>query len=313
MAEATDAGEAILNDSDIPTFEYPDTAARAFSFMWRYSHNLRMLYETPALATDMDDVPLRLNAVREVIAEARKHGRTLLTEVESKQILSAYGIPVVESHVAHTAEQAVKIAGKLGYPVALKVHSHTITHKSDVGGVKLCLRSAAAVAKAFHAIKESVARKAGAEDFLGVTVQPMVERRGYEVIIGSSIDPQFGPVLLFGAGGQLVETFKDRTLGLPPLNATLARRMMERTRIYEALHGVRGEQPADLAALEQLLVRFSQLVAEQPRIKEIDINPLLVSSGMMLALDARMILARSSILRKATCRRSQFARIRRNT
>ena len=219
-----------------------------------------------------------------------KHRRTLLTELESKQILSAYGIPVVESHVARTAEQAVEIARKLGYPVVLKVHSHTITHKSDVGGVKLCLRSAAAVAKAFHAIKESVARKAGAEDFLGVTVQPLVERRGYEVIIGSSIDPQFGPVLLFGAGGQLVEIFKDRALGLPPLNATLARRMMERTRIYEAFHGVRGEQPVDLAALEQLLVRFSQLVAEQPRIKEIDINPLLVSSGMMVALDARMIL-----------------------
>ena len=118
----------------------------------------------------------------------------------------------------------------------------------------------------------------------------MVERRGYEVIIGSSIDPQFGPVLLFGAGGQLVETFKDRSLGLPALNATLARRMMERTRIYEVLHGARGEQPADLAALEQLLVRFSHLVAEQPRIKEIDIDPLLVSSGMMVALDARMIL-----------------------
>ena len=134
-AEATGAGEAILNDSDIPTFEYPDTAARAFSFMWRYSHNLRMLYETPALATDMDDVPSRHSAVRDVIAEAGKQGRTLLTEVESKQILSAYGIHVVESHAARTAEQAVKISGKLGYPVALKVHSHTITHKSDVDGV----------------------------------------------------------------------------------------------------------------------------------------------------------------------------------
>ena len=165
MVKPPIAGEKILNDSDIPTFEYPDTAARAFSFMWRYSHNLRMLYETPALATDMDDVPLRLNVVREVIAGARKHRRTLLTELESKQILSAYGIPVVESHVARTAEQAVEIAAKLGYPVVLKVHSHTITHKSDVGGVKLCLRSAAAVAKAFHAIKESVARKAGGRRF----------------------------------------------------------------------------------------------------------------------------------------------------
>jgi len=288
--EATGAGEAILNDSDIPTFEYPDTAARAFSFMWRYSHNLRMLYETPALAADTDDVPSRHSAVQEVIANAGRNGRTLLTELESKHILGAYGIPVVESRVALNAEQAVKISGKLGYPVALKVHSHTITHKTDVGGVKLGLRSAAAVEKAFHAIKESVDQKAGAEHFLGVTVQPMVERRGCEVIIGSSIDPQFGPVLLFGAGGQFVETFRDRSLGLPPLNATLARRMMERTRIYEALHGARGEQPADLAALEQLLVRFSQLVAEQSRIKEIDINPLLVSSGMLLALDARMIL-----------------------
>ncbi len=288
--EAIATGEAILNDSDIPTFSYPDTAARAFSFMWRYSHDLRMLYETPALATDVDNVPLRGDAVRVVIAEARNHRRTLLTEVESKQILSAYGIPVVESHVAHTAKQAAKIAGRLGYPVALKVHSHTITHKSDVGGVKLGLRSAGAVEKAFDAIKEGVSHKAGADQFLGVTVQPMVEHRGYEVIVGSSIDPQFGPVLLFGAGGQLVETFKDRTIGLPPLNATLARRLMERTRIYEALHGVRGEQPVDLAALEQLLVRFSQLVAEQPRIKEIDINPLLVSSDMMVALDARVIL-----------------------
>jgi acetyltransferase len=288
--KATGAGVAILNDSDIPTFEYPDTAARAFSFMWRYSHDLRMLYETPLLAKGMEDVPLRNNAVQEVIGEARKQRRALLSEAESKQILSAYGIPVVESHVADNAEQAARVAGKLGYPVALKVHSHTITHKSDVGGVKLGLRSAAAVAKAFHAIKESVTKKAGAEEFLGVTVQPMVERQGYEVIIGSSIDPQFGPVLLFGAGGRLVETFKDRTIGLPPLNATLARRMMERTRIYEALHCVRGEQPVDLAALEQLLVRFSQLVAEQPRIREIDVNPLLVSSRMMVALDARMIL-----------------------
>ena len=134
-------------------------------------------------------------------------------------------------------------------------------------------------------------RSAGAEHFQGVTVQPMVKLSdGYEMILGSSIDPQFGPVLLFGTGGQLVEVFKDRALGLPPLNTTLARRMMEQTKIYTALKGVRGRKPVDLAALERLLVRFSQLVVEQPWIKEIDINPLLASPDGLVALDARVVL-----------------------
>ena len=288
--KATAEGVSILNEIDVPTFEYPDTAARAFSFMWGYSRDLQMLYETPALAAGMDDVPSRHGAVKEVIASARKHRRTILTEAESKQILSAYGIPVVETSVAKSSQEAVEIAASIGYPVVLKLNSHTITHKSDMGGVKLSLRGRTAVEKAFHAIEESAVRIAGEEGFGGVTVQRMIERRGCELILGSSIDPQFGPVLLFGAGGLLVETFKDRTLALPPLNATLARRMMERTRIYEALRGMRGESSIDLSALEQLLVRFSQFVAEQRWIKEVDINPLLVSSETTLALDARIIL-----------------------
>jgi acetyltransferase len=172
----------------------------------------------------------------------------------------------------------------------VKLFSETLTHKTDVGGVHLDVRNAKAVRHAWHAIEASVREKAGHQHFLGVTVQPMVSLEGYELILGSSIDPQFGPVLLFGAGGQLVEIFKDWALGLPPLNATLARRLMEQTRIYTALKGVRGRKPVDLAALEQLLVRFSQLVAEQRWLKEIDINPLLVSSEQMLALDARMVL-----------------------
>jgi acetyltransferase len=135
-----------------------------------------------------------------------------------------------------------------------------------------------------------VAKKVGKEHFAGVTVQPMIKLEGYEIIVGSSIDPQFGPVLLFGTGGQLVEVYKDRALGLPPLNGTLARRMMERTKIYTALKGVRGRKATNLAALEQLLVRFSQLVVEQPWIAELDINPLLVSSERIFALDARVVL-----------------------
>jgi acetyltransferase len=175
--------------------------------------------------------------------------------------------------------------------VVVKLYSHSITHKTDVGGVELDLRGEAAVRAAWDRIQGAVSAASGAEHFEGVTVQPMVRASGaYELILGSSTDPQFGPVLLFGAGGQLVEIFGDRALGLPPLNSTLARRMMERTKIYKALGGVRGRQPVDRAALELLLVRFSQLVAETRRIREIDINPLLVSSDKMIVLDARVVL-----------------------
>jgi acetyltransferase len=160
-----------------------------------------------------------------------------------------------------------------------------------VGGVQLNLNGEQAVRSAFEAIKKGVSEKHSEADFLGVTVQPMVKLEdAYELIIGSSIDPQFGPVVLFGMGGQLVEVFKDRALGLPPLNTTLARRMMERTKIFKALKGVRGRPPVDIADLEQLLVHFSQLVAEQRWIKELDINPLLASHQGLLALDARVLI-----------------------
>jgi len=183
----------------------------------------------------------------------------------------------------------VAAAEDFGYPIVLKLHSKTITHKTDVGGVQLNLRDADAVRAAFRTIESSVRQRAGAEHFQGVSVQPMIKLDGYEIIIGSSLDPQFGPVLLFGTGGQLVEVFKDRALALPLLNTTLARRMMEQTKIYTALKGVRGRRPVDLAALEQLLVRFSHLVVEQKWVKEVDINPLLASPERLLALDARVI------------------------
>lgn len=288
--EGVAAGESILNRADIPTFPYPDTAARVFNYMWRYSYNLRGLYETPVLASDAEEGgPDRLRA-QKLIQAARKAKRTILTELESKQLLAAYGIPTVVTRVASSETQAVKLAEKIGYPVVLKLFSETVTHKTDVGGVQLNLGNAAAVKRAYRAIESSVSRKVGAKHFQGVTVQPMIRLEGYEIIVGSSIDPQFGPVLLFGAGGQLVEVFKDRSLGLPPLNTTLARRMMEQTRIYTALKGVRGRRPIDLAGLEQLMVRFSQLVVEQRWIKEIDINPLLVSPQQLIALDARVVL-----------------------
>jgi len=289
-ADIVAKGEDILNAASIPTFKYPDRAAKAFYYMWNSSENLRQLYETPPMAPDDERGEIDRDKAAAIIAEVRKSGRTLLTEFESKKLLAAYGIPTVETHIATSESDAVKQAARLGFPVVLKLHSETITHKTDVGGVQLNLRTASAVRQAYKAIETSCTKKVGKEHFQGVTVQPMIKLDGYEIIIGSSIDPQFGPVLLFGTGGQLVEVFKDRALGLPPLNATLARRMMERTKIYTALKGVRGRKSANIAAIEQLLVRFSQLVVEQPWIAEIDINPLLVSAERIFALDGRVVL-----------------------
>ena len=283
-------GEEILNNAGIPTFPYPDTAMRAFAYMWRYADNLRSLYETPAVGADSDNQFAKRSQVAKIIRTARRGKRTLLTEVQSKEILAAYGISVVETHIAFSEEEAVKLAESIGSSVVLKVYSATITHKTDVGGVKLNLRGAGAVRRAYRQIQLAVTKHNRGEDFLGVTVEPMIAFDGCELILGSRLDPQFGPVLLFGAGGPLVEVFKDRALALPPLNATLARRVIEQTRIFAALKGVRGRGPADLAALDQLLVRFSQLVAEQRWIKEIDINPLVASASGLIALDARMVL-----------------------
>jgi acetyltransferase len=285
------AGEQILNNAGIPTFPYPDTAARVFSQMWRYADNLRALYETPVPSADVDDLESGRAKAKALVESIKQSGRTILTEAESKELLGCYGIPTVVTRIAKTEAESVKLAKTIGFPVVLKLYSETITHKTDVGGVQLNLKDEADVRRAFKAIKSACVEKAGAKHFQGVTVQKMIRLAdGYEIILGSSIDPQFGPVLLFGMGGQLVEIFKDKALGLPPLNTTLARRMMETTKIYQALKGVRGRKSVNLAALEHLLVGFSQLVAEQTWIREIDINPLFASADDLVALDARVIL-----------------------
>ncbi len=285
------AGIAILNQAGIPTFQFPDTAVRAFTYMWRWAYNLKCLYETPSLPEDSAEGAPNNTRTGQMVQNARAAGRTILTEAESKQVLDAYGIPTVRTVAARTLEEAADQAGRMGYPVVLKLFSETITHKTDVGGVQLNLADREALERAWRKIQSSVIEKAGAEHFQGVTVQPMIDTgEGYELIIGSSVDAQFGPVLLFGTGGQLVEVFEDRALSLPPLNTTLARRMMEQTKIYKALRGVRGRKPVNLAELEQVLVRFSRLVVEQRWIREIDINPLLATPDRLVALDARIVL-----------------------
>jgi acetyltransferase len=283
-------GVKILNAANIPTFSYPDTAARAFTYMWKYTYNLRGLYEIPVLAEPADSLAQAQSQAKSFLEMIRASGRTILTEAESKQVISMYGIAAVETRVAANESEAVDCATAIGFPVALKLNSQTITHKSDVGGVKLHLESREAVATAFREIEKSVGERAGPGNFLGVTAQPMVARDGYELILGSSVDAQFGPVILFGSGGEMVEVYRDRALALPPLNSTLAVRLMEQTKIYRALQGVRGRPGVDMAALETILIRFSRLVIEQRWIKEVDINPLLASTGGVIALDARIVL-----------------------
>jgi len=277
-------GRRILSEAGIPTFNYPDTAARIFNYMWKYSYNLRGLYETPSLDEHAASAADRQGG-HDLLRAIRAEGRTLLTELESKRLLSAYGIPSVETRHAASADEAVREADSLGYPVVLKLHSRTITHKGEVGGVQLDLVDRAAVRAAFERIRRGIEEVRNPSAFEGVTVQRMISRGGYELILGSATDVQFGPVLLFGSGGTLVEVYNDRSLGLPPLNTTLARRMMERTKVFQVLRG-----RVDLDALEKLLVRFSQLVLEERTIKEIDINPLMASGAQLLALDARVVL-----------------------
>jgi acetyltransferase len=280
----------VLNEVRIPTFEYPDAAARSFAYMWRYSLNVQALYETPVFAgTFVENAVPRVN---QIIGEAVAKNRTILSEYESKQVLAAYELPVTSTRTALSADEAVTEARLIGYPVVLKLHSQTVTHKSDRGGVKLGLENDAQVRAAFEQIQAAFPEEGA---FQGVTVQPMVRDKGFELILGSSTDPQFGPVLVFGLGGQMVEIMRDRAHALPPLTTTLARRLMENTRILQALKGARGERPVNLGKLEELLVRFSELVVENPRIAEIEMNPLLAGPDILLALDARVILHPASV------------------
>lgn len=291
--ESVADGRRILQEAGIPTFAYPETAARAFNHLRRFAQLRAELAEPLPPAAPAAPVEARA-----LVAHAMQAGRSILSEYESKQLLALHQLPCVETRLAHTEDEAVTVAAQLGFPVALKLHSHTITHKSDVGGVRLALADANAVRDAWRAIRKSVITHCGPQHFLGVTVQPMVAGDGREFILGSSSDPQFGPVLLFGAGGKFVELLADRALGLPPLDARLARDLMEQTKIFSLLRGVRGLPAARLPELEHLIVRFSELVLAHPDIAEIDLNPLVISHGHFVALDARVILRAASAARR---------------
>jgi acetyltransferase len=286
------AGATLLSRAGICTFDHPDTAACAFRYLGKYSNDLLVLEEQEISAAPVgdDDAPTPDLETAAAIARAvRRSGRTVLDEVESLRLLATYGLPTVPTFAAARAEAAVSLAEEIGTPVSLRPLSDPRAPRDSARGVSLDLASAEAVRLAYAALEAAARREAGPDHFRGVTVQPGIDPGGYQLIAGSRIDPQFGPVLVFGFGGQLTEVFNDRAFGLPPLTLVLARRMMECTRIYQALTGRHGRAPVNLAALERFLVRLGQLVIEQPWIKQIDINPLYVTSERLLALDARVV------------------------
>ena len=227
-------------------------------------------------------------SIVDVIDHARAEGRTVLTEIESKQILEEAAIPTAGARLAKTAEEAVAAAKDLGYPVVLKIVSPDVTHKSDVGGVKLGLDSGAAVTAAFGEIVGAVKKRQPGARVDGVAVQKMA-RPGIEVIVGMSKDPQFGPVLMFGLGGILVEVLKDVAFRIVPLEPRDARQMVREIKGFPVLQGFRGQEPADVEALEKLLLSVSAFVEAHPEIEELDLNPVFAYKDGALAVDARIV------------------------
>ncbi len=227
-------------------------------------------------------------SIVDVIDRAKSEGRTVLTEIESKQILGEAGIPTTGARLATSADEAVKAAKELGYPVVLKIVSPDVTHKSDVGGVRLGLDSPETVTAAFAEISEAVKRHEPNARIEGVAVQKMA-RPGIEVIVGMSKDPQFGPVLMFGLGGVLVEVLKDVSFRIVPLEPRDARQMVREIKGFPVLQGFRGQDPAALEALEKLLLKVSAFVDAHPEIEELDLNPVFAYKDGALAVDARIV------------------------
>ena len=281
-------GSGVLERAGIPTFGFPDAAARIFNYMWRYDANLLALFETPAA------LPEELAPDRAASAPC-SHGRGPTGGRSSRRqnrcVCSRRTRFQVSRRGSRHPEAAVAAAESFGFPVAVKLRSDTILHKAAVGGIRLNVRDADGVAQRIRRYRCGGPRRSRPGAFGGVVVQPIIAtEEGYNLILGSSIDPQFGPVLLFGYGGGLVEFIRDQALGLPPLNEALARQMIARTRVAEALADKRSRRGVDIGALAQLLVRFSAMIVDQPRIKELDINPVFAVRNRFVALDTRVVL-----------------------
>jgi acetyltransferase len=277
----------ILREAHVPTFGTPEDAVGAYMYMYQYTRNLANLYETPA--DILPDFEPDRDAVKKIFLEVARDGRSILSEPEAKQVLESYQICAVKTLVARTAEECAKAAEEIGFPVAVKILSHDITHKSDVGGIALNVRSAPEAANQFTKITERVKEARPDAGIIGVSVQAM-SRGGYEVILGSKKDPTFGPAMMFGMGGTGVELYRDVAVDFPPINQALAQSMIQSTKVSRLLQGYRGKEPVDMVALEQALVKMSYLLVDFPEILEMDINPLQVRTDGVCALDARIMI-----------------------
>ncbi|TDP61486.1 bifunctional acetate--CoA ligase family protein/GNAT family N-acetyltransferase [Roseateles toxinivorans] len=290
MGDATvQAARVILNEAAIPSFRTPEAAVGAFGNIASFYQNQLLLQQTPPPLSTLakPDIEAARLVIESVLAERRK----VLTEMESKTLLSAFHIPVTNTILARNANEAMMIATQLGFPVALKIASPDISHKSDVQGVVLNLASGTAVRDAYNDMVERVGRLQPQARINGITVQKMARaRRGREIYIGLVSDEPFGPVIVFGAGGTMIELINDRAMELPPLNQFLARRLIERSRVAETLGEWRGASAVDMDALEQLLLRVSEMVCELPQLREMDINPIIVDESGAVAVDARIVI-----------------------
>ena len=279
-----------FSNAGIPTYDTPEEAVRGFMQIVQYRRNQKLLMQVPPAAA-IDLVSDR-GAAQAVVRAALDEGRSMLSEDESKTLLAAYGIPVVETRRAATVEAALACAQQIGYPVALKILSPDISHKSDVGGVALDLETPQALQAAADGMQRRLRELVPDARLQGYTVQAMARRPGaHELIVGVSTDPIFGPVILFGQGGIAVEVTADRAIGLPPLNMTLARDMIARTRVSRLLAGYRNRPAADNDAICRTLIQISHLVIDIPELIELDINPLLADERGVVALDARVRVA----------------------
>jgi acetyltransferase len=287
--ETVAAGREIFQGAAVPCYNTPEEAVRTYLSMYQYARNLELLYQTPA------DLPIDVappkNNLQAMLRRVARSGRTVLTEEESKRFITTYGFPVTPQVLADDVGDALKAAEKVGYPVVLKISSHDVTHKSAVGGVEVGVCSPADLEAAYARIMKRVKKSSPTAVIEGVSVQKMVREVDYELILGMKKDKQFGSVIVFGAGGVGAEGLADFAVSLPPLNQTLARRMMEETRVFRTiLSPRRGVVAPRVGELEELLVTLSNIVVDFPEIAEIDINPLVIANGKASAVDARIVI-----------------------
>lgn len=290
---SVEPGRRILSQASIPCYANPEEAIKAFSYLYQHARNQEMLLEIPPRLASS---PLfDRAAARAILEPVLEDGGGGLTEPAAKSLLAAYGIPVLPTETATNAAEAVDMARRMNGPVAMKIDSPDVLHKTDAGGIRLGVSGDQAVEQAFGQIMDAARAYNPEARLRGVMVQPMAPTPDYELLMGAKTDDVFGPVMLFGMGGVLTEVLKDVNLGLPPLNRVLARHLIEGTRAGEMVRGFRNRPPADMAELEDILTRLSQLVVDFPEVREVEINPLMVKDGRALALDARAIVAPSPV------------------